>query len=74
VSCEEGCPQDWCSNHCARVPRRQHRQAIIDFAGEKDADAIVVGKQGSGRVANVLLGSVAQKLVNLATCVVMVVP
>ena len=49
-------------------------QAIIDFAHEKDADAIVVGKQGAGRVSDMLLGSVAHKLVNLATCVVMVVP
>jgi len=49
-------------------------QSIIDFAEEKDADVIVVGKQGSGRVAGMLLGSVPQKLVNLATRVVMVVP
>jgi nucleotide-binding universal stress UspA family protein len=49
-------------------------QAIIDFAEEKDANAIVVGKRGSSRVADMLLGSVARKLVNLATCVVMVVP
>jgi nucleotide-binding universal stress UspA family protein len=49
-------------------------QAIIDFARNKDADAIVVGKQGAGRVADILLGSVAHKLVNLATCVVIVVP
>jgi nucleotide-binding universal stress UspA family protein len=48
--------------------------AIIDFAREKDADAIVVGRQGSGRVAEFLLGSVPQKLLSLATCVVMVVP
>jgi len=49
-------------------------QAIVDFAGEKGADAIVVGKQGAGHVSDVLLGSVAQRLVNLAQCVVMVVP
>jgi nucleotide-binding universal stress UspA family protein len=49
-------------------------KAIIDFAREKDADAIVVGRQGSGRVAEFLLGGVPQKLLSLATCVVMVVP
>jgi nucleotide-binding universal stress UspA family protein len=49
-------------------------QAIIEFAREKNADAIVVGRQGSGRVAEFLLGSVPQKLLSLSTCVVMVVP
>jgi nucleotide-binding universal stress UspA family protein len=49
-------------------------QAIIEFAREKNADVIVVGRQGSGRVAEFLLGSVPQKLLGLATCVVMVVP
>jgi nucleotide-binding universal stress UspA family protein len=49
-------------------------QSIIDFAKEKHADAIVVGKQGSGRVADILLGSVPQKLLSLAACVTVVVP
>jgi nucleotide-binding universal stress UspA family protein len=49
-------------------------QAIIDFAKEKDVDAIVVGKQGSGTVASILLGGTSQKLVNLAPCVVVIVP
>lgn len=49
-------------------------QAILDYADEKDIDAIVVGKRGSGRVAAALLGSVSQKLVNLADRIVIVVP
>jgi nucleotide-binding universal stress UspA family protein len=49
-------------------------QSIIDFAEEKHADVIVVGKQGSGHVADILLGSVPQKLLSLATCVMVVVP
>jgi nucleotide-binding universal stress UspA family protein len=49
-------------------------QAIIEFAREKNADAIIVGRQGAGRVAEFLLGSVPQKLLSLATCIVMVVP
>jgi nucleotide-binding universal stress UspA family protein len=49
-------------------------RAILDFAEEKDADAIVIGKRGSGRVTEMLLGSVPQKLVNLAVRVIMVVP
>jgi len=49
-------------------------QSIIDFAEEKHAEVIVVGKQGSGRVADILLGSVPQKLLSLAACVMVVVP
>ena len=49
-------------------------QTIIDIAHEKKADAIVVGKQGAGRVEEVLLGSVSQKLVNLSPLPLTVVP
>jgi nucleotide-binding universal stress UspA family protein len=49
-------------------------QAILYFADEKDAEAIIVGKRGSGALTDVLLGSVSQKLVNLASRVIMVVP
>jgi len=34
----------------------------------------VVGKRGAGGLEAVLLGSIAQKLVNLAECAVIVVP
>jgi nucleotide-binding universal stress UspA family protein len=49
-------------------------QTVIDFAEEKDVDAIVVGKRGAGAVTDMLLGSVPQKLVNLSNRVIMVVP
>lgn len=49
-------------------------QTILDVAQEKDADLIVVGKRGQGRVAGLLLGSVSQKLVSLAQRPVTVVP
>jgi nucleotide-binding universal stress UspA family protein len=47
---------------------------IIDIAKEKQADAIVAGKRGTGRVAGLLLGSVSQKLVSLAPLPVTIVP
>ena len=49
-------------------------QAVLDFAEEAAADVIVVGKRGTGRVSGLLLGSVSQKLVSLASRAVTVVP
>lgn len=46
----------------------------LAVANELAADAIVVGKRGTGRVGGLLLGSVSQKLVSLASRVVVVVP
>jgi nucleotide-binding universal stress UspA family protein len=49
-------------------------QTIIEIAQEKQADAIVVGRRGAGRIAGLLLGSVSQKLVSLAPLPVTVIP
>jgi nucleotide-binding universal stress UspA family protein len=49
-------------------------KTIIEIAREKEADAIVVGKRGAGRIGGLLLGSVSQKLVSLAPQPVTVVP
>jgi nucleotide-binding universal stress UspA family protein len=49
-------------------------RAILAYADEKSADAIIVGKQGASRLADALLGNVSEKLVNLANRVVIVVP
>lgn len=44
--------------------------AIIDMAAAAGADVIVVGHRGLGRVKSLLLGSVAQKVVQHADCTV----
>jgi nucleotide-binding universal stress UspA family protein len=47
---------------------------IADVAKEADADLIVVGTRGHGRVAGMLLGSVTQQLLHVAPCPVLAVP
>jgi nucleotide-binding universal stress UspA family protein len=46
---------------------------FIKVAQTRQADLIVVGNRGQGRLASHLLGSVAQKVVSLAHCPVVVV-
>lgn len=47
---------------------------IADVAKEVDADLIIVGTRGHGRVAGMLLGSVTQQLLHVAPCPVLAVP
>jgi nucleotide-binding universal stress UspA family protein len=49
-------------------------QTILDLAEQTSAEAVVVGKRGTGQVAGLLLGSVSQKLAALASKVVVIVP
>ena len=48
-------------------------QEIIAAAKDRQADLIVVGSRGHGRLTGLLLGSVAQKVISLAHCPVVVV-
>ncbi len=48
-------------------------ETIIQYAKEQNADLLVLGSRGHGRLAGLLLGSVTQKLVGLSPCPVLVV-
>jgi nucleotide-binding universal stress UspA family protein len=53
---------------------REPADLIADAARENDVDVIVVGTRGHGRVAEMLLGSVTQRLLHVAPCPVFAVP
>ncbi len=53
--------------------RGEEAQAILDVARDEDADIIVVGHRGLGRLAGLLVGSVTDKLVQLSDRAVLVV-
>jgi nucleotide-binding universal stress UspA family protein len=48
-------------------------EAIVECAGEIEADLIVMGTRGLTGVAHVLLGSVAERTIRLAPCPVLTV-
>jgi nucleotide-binding universal stress UspA family protein len=49
-------------------------QIVADAARDAGADMIVVGTRGHSPVAGVLVGSVTQRLLHLASCPVLAVP
>jgi nucleotide-binding universal stress UspA family protein len=48
-------------------------RAILEHARDLDATIIVLGSRGLGALGGLLLGSVAHKIIQLATCPVLVV-
>jgi nucleotide-binding universal stress UspA family protein len=62
------------SFHLVSGLNRDPADLIADLAKESDADLIVVGTRGHGRVAGMLLGSVTQQLLHVAPCPVLAVP
>ena len=47
-------------------------QSIVDMAGNKEADLIVMGTHGRTGLTHALMGSVAERVVRLAPCPVLV--
>ena len=57
-----------------RAGRGEPAEVIIQTARRENANLIVVGRRGRGRLAGLLLGSISQKIASLAPCMVMIVP
>jgi nucleotide-binding universal stress UspA family protein len=49
-------------------------QVIIEIAQRENADLVVIGRRGRGRLAGLLLDSVSQKIASLVPCMVMIIP
>jgi nucleotide-binding universal stress UspA family protein len=47
--------------------------AIVDYAREHGIDLIVMGTHGRGALAHLMMGSVAERVVRLASCPVLTV-
>ena len=49
-------------------------QSLINIVASNSVEMLVLGRRGRGQLSGLLLGSVSQKLVSLAPCIVVVVP
>ena len=49
-------------------------ERIVNMAGARNVDVIVLGRRGRGTIAQLLLGSVSHKVIQIAKCSVMIVP
>lgn len=59
--------------HVRNRPHEKIYEAIIDFAKRHDADLIVMGSHGRTGMAKLLMGSVAERVIGLSECAVLVV-
>ena len=63
----------------AALPYKYHisigtpAEAIVQYAHDQDVDQIVMGRQGQGGLQALLLGSVVNKVLHLASCPVILV-
>jgi nucleotide-binding universal stress UspA family protein len=48
-------------------------EAIVQYANEQSVDQIVMGRQGQGGLQSLLLGSVVNKVLHLASCPVLLI-
>lgn len=58
----------------ARAAAGNAASAIVDTADDVGADLIVAGSRGRGPLAGLILGSVALRLLQTASCPVLIVP
>ena len=56
-----------------RVEEGYAAEVILDVANDSKAELIVIGSRGLGRLGQMLMGSVSNKVVHLASCPVTVV-
>ncbi len=59
--------------HTTHVHVGQPAEVIAKMAGEIQSDLIVIGAHGRGVLANMLMGSVATRVLHLASCPVLIV-
>ncbi|MGZ3410987.1 MAG: universal stress protein [Xanthobacteraceae bacterium] len=65
-------------NGLSKVSRRtgwgDPAEAIMRMIESEAVDTVVLGRRGHGQLMGLVLGSVSQKVVSLAPCIVIVVP
>ena len=68
-------PAEWAAEHPVHRATRQGPAflGIIEYARDEDIDLIVLGTHGRSRLMQVLMGSVAERIVRKAPCPVLTV-
>ncbi|MGJ8606161.1 MAG: universal stress protein [Marivita sp.] len=74
ASAKERAEEVGARNVTTRICAGDIADEILDIAEAEKADVIVLGRRGLGRVREVLLGSVSQKVLHHADCKVVIVP